>query len=503
MKKFFSWFKSEYKIKRWLLLVAISIFAICYALSTIFVTTTIDFGTIIKVIFLFVLGFAGVVVSYISMQKQTMEIMVKQTDKRDSVKSLIYNKKVYSQGPKIVVIGGGNGLNAVLRGLKNYTENITAVVTSTDYKVELDENQDIEKNDIKEAIIALAKNDTKMRSLMECKVYERKSNTITFGDLYIQAMQKLNPGFSESARSHNEILNITGKVVPATMDEMEVCADLSDGTSVRGKSNIRNMMSEQFAKISRVYISPSNCKASPEVISAIKDADCIVIGPGSLYTSIMPILLVKGISKAIKESKAFTVYVSNIMTEPGETYNYTLSEHIRAIKRHIGEATIDYCIYDTGDITPEYIRKYNLRGSEVVYQDIQKAKAEGIRLMKRDLAIIENKHIRHNPDATSAAIIELICEDLKFKDKQNDPEYLILRQKLRYKKLKSSTSPKWKKQKLDKSGRSKFYVRYQDRITSIKESNANTKRGIEIANRNSQIANKVNNMKRYNFNDSK
>ena len=130
--RFFSWFRSEYKIKRWLLLAIISASAICWALSTIFVTDTLNFGTIIKIALLFIFGFSGIVVSYISMQKRVLEIMVKKTDKRDNVKSLIYNKKVYSQGPKIVVIGGGTGLNTVLKGLKNYTENITAVVTGYD-----------------------------------------------------------------------------------------------------------------------------------------------------------------------------------------------------------------------------------------------------------------------------------------------------------------------------------------------------------------------------------
>lgn len=499
MNKFFSWFKSEHKVKRWLLLTVVSVFAICYALSTIYVTNTIDIKTIIKVVIFFILGFVGVVVSYILMQKQTLENMVKQTDKRDNVKSLIYNKKVYSQGPKIVVIGGGNGLNALLRGLKTYTENITAVVTPTDYKIEMDNDVSIEVNDIKESIIALAKNENQMRKLLEYKFNEKMSNEISFGDLYLQSMQNLNFGFSNSIQNYNEVLNMTGKVIPVTTDEMQICADLSDGSSVRGKSNIRSKMSEKFAKIDRVYVSPSNCKAPVEVTQAIKEADAIIIGPGSLYTSIIPILLVKGVSKAIKESKAFSVYISNIMTEPGETYNYTLSEHIKALKKHMGEAVIDYCIYDTGDITPEYIRKYNMKGSEVVYQDIQKAKAEGIKLMKRDLAVIENKHIRHDSDKIASAVIDLICEDLKFKDRQNDPEYLILNQKRRYKKIKSTTSPKWKKQKLDKKGRSKFYSRYQDRIMSIKESNENTNRNIEIANRNSQMLNKVNNMKTYEY----
>ena len=133
MKGFFSWFGSGYKIKRWLVLIILAMISICHAISIVLVTETIDIKTIFKVVILFVFGFFGIVFGLISIQKRNLEILIKQTDKRDNVKSLIYNKKVYNQGPKIVVIGGGNGLNTVLRGLKEYTQNITAIVTVSDY----------------------------------------------------------------------------------------------------------------------------------------------------------------------------------------------------------------------------------------------------------------------------------------------------------------------------------------------------------------------------------
>ena len=273
--------------------------------------------------------------------------------------------------------------------------------------------------DIKESLIALAYNEEEMENLIsrlrKCKnpyTCPHGRPTIIFYSNY---------DFSKSVEKSKNILNITGKVLPVTQDEIEICAELTDGTVIRGKNEIPDVINEKVCNIKRVYISPSNCKVSPGVVEAIKDADAIVIGPGSLYTNVIPNLLVKGVSKAIKESKAFKIYVSNIMTEPGQTYNYSLTDHIRAIKRHMGEGMIDYCIYDTGEVMPEYIRKYNMQGSELVEQDIQRAKNEGIKLIKRDLATVENGHIRHNPDAIAGAIIELVCEDLKFKDKQNDP----------------------------------------------------------------------------------
>ena len=165
------------------------------------------------------------------------------------------------------------------------------------------------------------------------------------------------------------------------------------------------------------------------MIEAIKNADCIVIGPGSLYTNVIPNLLVNGVTKAIKESVAIKVYISNIMTEPGQTDNYSVSDHLNAIIDHCGKGIIDYCIYDTGEIIPEFIKKYNFEGQDLVEQDIEKVK--GIKFLQRNLSMISDEHIRHDPNLVASSIIELICDDLKYQDKQNDPQYLMLNTKLK------------------------------------------------------------------------
>ena len=141
--------------------------------------------------------------------------------------------------------------------------------------------------------------------------------------------------------------------------------------------------------------------------------------------------MVNGVAKAIKESKAFKIYVSNIMTTTGQTDNYTLSDHIKAINDHAGKGVIKYCIYDTGELIPEYIRKYNMQGQELVQIDTAKAKEQDVYLMQRDLSCVVGDHIRHNPDAIAASIIQLICDDLKFKDMQNDTKYVLLNDRLR------------------------------------------------------------------------
>lgn len=166
--------------------------------------------------------------------------------------------------------------------------------------------------------------------------------------------------------------------------------------------------------------------ATPGVIEAISDADAIIIGPGSLYTDVLPNLLVKNISKTIKESKGIKVYISNIMTEPGQTDNYSITDHLEALFAHTGKEIIDYCIADTGEIVPEYVRKYNQEGQDVVLQDIDRATKRGIKIIHKHLSKIEDEYIRHDPDVIASSIMELICNDLKFRDKESTPEYLLV-----------------------------------------------------------------------------
>lgn len=191
----------------------------------------------------------------------------------------------------------------------------------------------------------------------------------------------------------------------------------------------------------------------------------------------------KNIAKTIKESKAIKVYVSNIMTEPGQTDNYSLSDHIKAIIDHAGSGVIDYCIYDSGEVIPEFIKMYNKRGADVVEQDIQKAKELGVKLLERNLSQVVGENIRHNTEAVAESVIEIICDDLRFKDEQNDPKYVMLHTKLReekkinkeskkiqrIKQRKSEKAPKAKRM-TDKKNVSKFSSKYKDRIQSIQES---------------------------------
>ena len=330
-------------------------------------------------------------------------------------------------------------------------------------------------DDIKNSYVALSSNEPVMNGIMNYKFESGRLKEMSFGDIYMLAMKELFGDITASVEQSKNVLNMTGTVLPVTLEAIDICAELEDGTVVQSKSQIPEVVSDKVSKINRIFINPSNCSPAPGVIEAIQKADAIIIGPGSLYTNVIPNLLVKGVAKAIKENKGFKIYISNIMTEPGQTDNYSLSDHIKAIQEHAGKGIVDYCIYDTGEIVPEFVRKYNREGQDLVETDTAKAKEEGIRLIQRNLSYIDGEFIRHNPDAIASSIIELVCEDMKFRDLENDTRYIMMNSRLKKtkKKLKETTntkSEKTKKQKPERRGSSKFAMKYQERIQSIKTS---------------------------------
>ena len=499
------WFKSSTKMKRWIFLILIGIILACYGLAEILVLKEVSFFEIGKIVAIFVVGFVCIVLGLIGANKRTLEVLIEATDERMenkknvNVKSLIFNRNIYDKGPNIVVIGGGTGLNTVLTGLKNYNSNITAIVTDSDYGEAVSNSRRelnmLPMNDIKDSMVSLSTKGDEMEKLFNYEFKDGKLRGLSFSDIYFRAMCEVNNDFTKAVMQSNEVLNIIGKVLPVTLDEMKICAELENGYIVREKSKIPEIVSDKVTKINRIFLEPSNCRPAPGVVEAIKNADCIIIGPGSLYTNVIPNLLINSVARALKESTAIKVYVSNIMTEPGQTDNYTVSDHLNAIISHCGQGVLDYCIYDTGEIIPEFIKKYNMQGQDLVEQDIEKVK--GIKFLQRDLSAVDGGLIRHDPNLVAKSIIELICDDLKYQDKQNDPQYLMLNTKLREDKRISKMKRKSKRQKIKGANdakkaanasrrKSKFSNKYSERIASIRESDnkINIKQQLEKAEKN-------------------
>ena len=503
MKKFFKWLKNSTKIKRWIFLIIIGLFLVCMGFAKIFVSNELGVRGLIGIIGSFVAGFVCFAVGTVYIQRRTLELLIEgdrkeltKFDKDEKVNLADTGESVYKKGPNIVVIGGGNGINNVLAGLKKYTNNITAIVSVTDYGKSKESAKKLNIKpieDIKDSIVALAIDSKKMKNLMDYRFQEGILKGISFGEVYLSAMEHSTGSFINSIDQTNRILYMTGKVLPVTLDEMKICAELQDGTVVEEKDKILEAVSEKITKINRVYITPSNCKVAPGVLEAIKKADAIVLGPGSLYTNVLPNLLIKNVAKTIRESKALKIYVSNIMTEPGQTDDYDVLDHINAIIEHSGQGIIDFCIADNGEIIPEYLRKYNLKGSNIVEMNASKLRAKGINIIKASMATIEGTHIIHDSDEIAKQIIEIICSDLKFKDKHNEEQYLLLNSKLKEENKKAKKGKRLQ-QKINKINNkikskhiarkpSKFGNKYKERIKSIKESDETRKENIRIQKR--------------------
>ena len=479
MKKILKLIIGNKKTKRWILLIVLGMLLTCYEFAKIIAMDRLEFKELWKIVVLFVIGFSCFIIGLVYLQRRILELaanpdLMKKNGKTNGI----------ANGPKVVVIGGGNGLTPVLQGLKKYTRNITAIVTVSKYG----KNETNSTEDIKLSLEALSENSEEMARMLNYTFEKGKVKNLNLGDLYIEAAKNTYNNLAMSIEKLSDVFAIVGRVLPVTLDEMKICVELDNGMVIEDKEKIADITEEKVTKINRVFISPSNCRTAPGIVDAIKEADAIVIGPGSLYTNVIPNLLIKNVAKAIRDSKAFKIYIPNIMTEPGHTDDYDVSDHLNAIIEHAGKNIIDYCICDNGDIIPEFIRKYNKEGSNLVEVDSQNLKKKGIKLIKADISYVQGEYIRHNPDELAKTIIELICSELKFKDKQNDEQYLLLNSKLKEEKKKAKHSKtKENKMKQHRKRRykrnkkeSKFKTKYSDRIKSIQESEKTKKKNVKI-----------------------
>ncbi len=489
------WLKSSSKMKRWIFLILVGIVLTCYGIAKILVQKEMEIADAGKVIVVFVIGFTCIVLGLIFLNKRNMELFIEATDdrmkkrKNVNVKSLIFDRRIYDKGPKIVAIGGGAGLNTVLTGMKRYTDNITAIVAVSEYGKQPNSSRRalgtaLPFEEVKESISALSAEETnELEKLLNHEMKNTSLRGLKFSDIYFTAMKEIYKNDTQSIEKSNSIFKIVGDVKPVTTEEMKICAELENGYVVEEKDKIPEIVNDKMTRINRVYLKPSNCRPAPGVLEAIKEADSIIIGPGSLYTNVIPNLLVNGVAKAIKESKAIKIYVNNIMTEPGQTDDYSVEDHIKAIIEHCGDGLIDYCIYDTGEVVPEYIKMYNREGADLVEQKINDPALKRIKFIKKNISKIVDGKIRHDPYMIAESAITLICNDMKFQDKENDPSYIMLNAKLqsdkRINKLKKEKRKKDKKAERkgidpNKKNRgkkqSKFSAKYSDRIRSIKES---------------------------------
>ena len=312
--------------------------------------------------------------------------------------------------PRIAAIGGGHGLSSMLRGLKRYTKYITAIVTVADdgggSGMLREDLGMLPPGDIRNCIMALANTEPTMERLLNYRFTEGSLTGQSFGNLFLAAMNGISGSFDEAVHRMGDVLAITGRVLPVTNQDVHLEAEFADGSRCLGESKIFYAKKLNDCRIRQVRLVPEHPKALQDSIDAILNADIIVIGPGSLYTSIIPNFLVDGISEAIRASGAVRAYVLNIMTQDGETDGYTGEDHVRAILEHAGGGVIDVCIANSAKVPEKWLAPYRQEGVDQIALDRAEIEALGVALREFPLCL-PGRYIRHDPDALSRAILSV------------------------------------------------------------------------------------------------
>ena len=316
--------------------------------------------------------------------------------------------------PHIVVLGGGTGLSTMLRGLKAYSENITAIVTVTDdgggsgiLRRELNMPP---PGDIRNCIQALANAEPAMQEMINYRFREGSLAGQSLGNLLLAALYDISPSFDAAVTALSQVLNITGRVLPVTNGNVILEAGFSDGALIRGETTITDYKKRTDAVIERVMMDPPDAPVLPSVPEAIQAADLIVLGPGSLYTSILPNLLVEGVADAICASRAMKVYVMNVMTQDGETEGYTAAHHVRAMIRHGGRDLFRYVLINDLPMPETWTESYRRENAVPVLTDGAEIRAMGYEPVFAPTAALRGGLIRHDPAALAKALMGLYYE---------------------------------------------------------------------------------------------
>ena len=311
---------------------------------------------------------------------------------------------------KVVVIGGGTGLSTMLRGLKQYTSHITAIVTVGDDgggsgKLREDLGM-LPPGDIRNCILALADTEPLMEDLLQYRFTEGSLKGQCFGNLFLAAMAGISENFEDAVQKMSSVLAVKGKVLPVTLDDMKLIAELENGEIIEGESKIPSEVIVRNTRIKKIAIKPIDAKPLEEAIKAINNADVIIMGPGSLYTSIIPNLLVKGIPEAICKSPAKKVYISNVMTQPGETDGFKVSNHLKVLMDYGVAENIDYVIANNGIIPPDIKEKYARENAELVVLDYENINNLNVKIIEADLIKITKRYVKHNADKLAELIMK-------------------------------------------------------------------------------------------------
>ncbi len=401
--KFVKWFYPGLRVKRWLSLLSLSLFFLIYASVRLYFDTVLVlrvFNTLLLLI-----SFFGVIISLSSLMQSFFQVIYPQGKK--GMIDLIYEKRFLSKGPKIVAIGGGTGLSTLLEGLKEYTANITAIVTVADEGGSSGRLRQefgiLPPGDIRNCLVSLAETPQLMRDLFQYRFKEGEGiKGHSFGNIFITAMTQVTGSFREAIKESSIVLAIRGKVLPSSLEEMRIKADYFDGTTIEGEDKIPVTTSS----IKKLSLVPEDAKPNPEAIAAVKEADIIILGPGSLFTSVIPNLLIKDLQEEISRKQIMKLYICNVMTQEGETDSYTASDHLEKIVSHTKKNLINCFLINSGRLTSDLLTKYASQKSFPVLFDRGKLRGMGVSVYEADI-INRTNYIRHDPYKTAREVIRI------------------------------------------------------------------------------------------------
>lgn len=421
--QYLKWLYPNLRVKRWFILAVIGIFLfatgfsvmnygvaigyvelqlreVIYRVTGSAPSTAVPIGVIMSVL--------GVCATFIGFKRMLSSIISSVLpDNEGKIVDVIYARHHLSRGPKIVVVGGGTGLSALLRGLKKYTCNLTAIVTVADdggSSGKLRSEMGIQPpGDVRNCLVALAETEEIMDTLFSYRFEYGALEGHSMGNLLLAGLIDTFGDIQKGIEQVSKVFAIRGKVFPSTLKQVVLIANLEDGTLVKGETAVRNSV----GKIKEVFLEPNDCRAMPEALEALEDADLIVLGPGSLYTSVLPNLLVKDLKDKIKTVNAPTIYVCNVMTEKGETDSYRVSDHLKAILDHCGPGFVDAVLANKGEITSPSLERYVQEEAVPVLADPKEVERLGAKYFESNM-VQEGNTVRHDPDLLAKELIRLL-----------------------------------------------------------------------------------------------
>lgn len=452
MNRYLRWLAPGLGIKRWLLVFVVGVSLLVLGLSLVlrinlyviigsWLFANIDYSVTMYQNGPMVAGIAGLVLgtalSVLGVIRLTHSVLSTFISPNQGVAEAFYQRRYLLRGPKVAAVGGGTGLPTLLRGMKNYTANISAVVTVADdggssgrLRTEFGI---LPPGDIRNCLVALADTEPLMERLFQHRFHHGEGlEGHPFGNLFILAMTETIGNFYDAVRASSQVLAIRGRVMPSTLDQVMLRAQLEDGRQVAGESiigkfnsPIRRVFLDRVGvpEAERQQVRPLN-----DALEAIRDAEMIVLGPGSLYTSIIPNLLVPGVADAIRQSKALKVYVCNIMTEPGETDQFTVSQHLKALIDHAGYGVVDVCLVNNRPVPAEMQERYRTEEAQPVHLDLA-AHRLGVDIVQCDLLDVKQEYVRHDSEKLARQIGELFLKRRVYLER-TPWEFFLLRQHL-------------------------------------------------------------------------